>query len=179
MVARLAEQKGLDELADIMETVLSRPVQIVILGDGEQKYKDILAGWQKKLPQKISVTFGFDEELAHRIYAGSDFFLMPSKFEPCGLGQLISFRYGTVPIARNVGGLSDTVRNYNFETGEGTGFTFEGGSKELLNIMESALTLFEDKQKMGNIVNSVINLDFSWKSSVDEYMNTYKKLAES
>ncbi len=178
MVARLAEQKGLDELADIMPQLLSYPLQIVILGDGEQKYREILSAWQKKLPDKISVTFGFNEELAHQIYAGSDFFLMPSKFEPCGLGQLISFKYGAIPVVRNVGGLADTVRNYNFTTGEGTGFVFTGGSRELLKIIEDALKLFKDEAKMEKLVNSVMKLDFSWKASVNSYLETYERLQE-
>lgn len=179
MVARLAEQKGIDELADIMPQVLSYPLQVVILGDGDPKYREILTAWHKKLPEKISVSFGFNEELAHQIYAGSDFFLMPSKFEPCGLGQLISFKYGTIPIVRNVGGLADTVKNYDFATDEGTGFTFEGGSKELLKSIETALKLFKDKERTETLVNSIMKIDFSWKASVSEYLAIYRRIIES
>jgi len=179
MVARLAEQKGVDELAMIMSDVLSRNLEVVILGDGDPEYRDILAGWAKKFPRKISVAFGFNDELAHQIYAGSDFFLMPSKFEPCGLGQLISFKYGTIPIVRNVGGLADTVSNYVFETGEGNGFSFEGGSKQFLRSIEAALKLFSDVKRMEKCVNSIIKLDYSWKSSVNEYLAIYRQMTES
>ncbi|MCM8762649.1 MAG: glycogen synthase [Candidatus Omnitrophica bacterium] len=176
MVSRLAEQKGIDYLIEIMGQLLKNNLQIVILGDGEQKYRDILSLWQKKMPEKISLTSGFNEELAHQIYAGSDFFLMPSRFEPCGLGQLISFKYGTIPIVRKVGGLADTVQNYNINTEEGSGFVFEGGGKEFLAKIEEAIKLFEDKDKMEHLVNKVILLDFSWKASVEKYLNTYNEL---
>lgn len=179
MVARLAEQKGIGELSAIMGDMLSMNLQVVILGDGEPEYRDILTRWAGKFPQKISVTIGFNDELAHQIYAGSDFFLMPSKFEPCGLGQMISFKYGTIPIVRNVGGLADTVRNYDFTSGGGTGFTFEGESRELLKSIMAALKLFGDEKRMEKCVNSVIKLDFSWKSSVNEYLKVYGQMAES
>ncbi|MBN1444636.1 MAG: glycogen synthase GlgA [Candidatus Omnitrophica bacterium] len=178
MVARLAEQKGIDELAEIMGDILSKNLQVVVLGDGEPEYKDILTRWAGKFPKKISVAFGFNDELAHLIYAGSDFFLMPSKFEPCGLGQMISFKYGTIPVVRNVGGLADTVANYDFASEKGTGFVFEGGSRELLKCIESALKLFGDEKRMEKCVNSVIKLDFSWKSSVNEYLEIYGQMAE-
>ncbi|MDD3725838.1 MAG: glycogen/starch synthase, partial [Candidatus Ratteibacteria bacterium] len=176
MVSRLAEQKGIDYLTEIMETLLQKNIQLVILGDGDPKYKDILSTFHKKMPQKISLTFEFNDELAHWIYAGSDFFLMPSRFEPCGLGQMISFKYGTIPIVRKVGGLADTVQNYNPETEEGTGFVFEGGSKELLERIESAINFYKDKNKMERLVYKVMNLDFSWKASVEEYLKTYNAL---
>ncbi len=176
MVARLAEQKGLDELAEIMPRMLSYPLQIAVLGDGDPQYREMLAGWQKKFPKKISFTSGFNEELAHMIYAGSDFFLMPSKFEPCGLGQLISFKYGTIPIVKNVGGLADTVKNYDFASGAGTGFVFEGGSSGLLKSVENALKLFKNSEKLEMLANSVMKIDFSWTVSVNEYLAAYDKL---
>ncbi|MCX8083129.1 MAG: glycogen synthase [bacterium] len=176
MVSRLAEQKGIDYLTDIMERLFKNNLQIVVLGDGEIKYKEILSKWQKKIPEKMSFTSGFNEELAHQIYAGSDFFLMPSRFEPCGLGQLISFKYGTIPIVRKVGGLADTVAEYNPETEEGTGFVFEGGSEEFMSKIEQALQLFKNKEKMERLVSKIINLDFSWKASVEEYLKTYNTL---
>lgn len=176
MVTRLVEQKGIDDLNEIMDKVLSFPLQIVILGDGDPKYKDILTNWQKSKPEKISFTSGFNEELAHQIYAGSDFFLMPSKFEPCGLGQMISFKYGTIPIVRKVGGLADTVENYNFTTEKGTGFVFEGGTNEFLKSIEEAIKLFNDKEKMEKLVSKIMKIDFSWKASVDKYLKIYDEL---
>lgn len=176
MVSRLAAQKGIDYLIEIMEQLLKNNLQIIILGDGDPKYKEILSFWHKKIPRKLSFTSGFNEELAHQIYAGSDFFLMPSRFEPCGLGQLISFKYGTIPIVRKVGGLADTVQEYNLETEEGTGFVFKEGSTELLTRIEEALTLFQNKEKIERLVNKIIHLDFSWKSSVEEYLKTYNEL---
>jgi len=178
MISRLVEQKGIDQLLEIMENLLSLPLEIVILGDGEQKYKEALSKWQQDFPKKLSITFAFDDKLAHQIYAGSDFFLMPSKFEPCGLGQMISFKYGTVPIVRKVGGLADTVSNYNFETEEGTGFTFEGGAKEFFLCIENALKVFADKNKMERLVNKIMKLNFSWKTSIEKYLKIYEELME-
>jgi len=176
MVTRLTEQKGIDELIEIIEPLLSNSLQIVILGDGDPKYKDILTEWQKRKPEKIAFTSGFNEELAHQIYAGSDFFLIPSRFEPCGLGQMISFKYGTIPVVRKVGGLADTVENYNLDTEEGTGFVFEGGAKELLKSIEEALKLFKDREKMERLAGKVMKLDFSWKSSIEKYLKTYEEM---
>lgn len=165
-VTRLAEQKGIDELTDILEKAIEQKAQIVVLGDGSPVYKEALLAFGKKYPDRVSVNFGFNEKLAHRIYAGSDFFLMPSKFEPCGLGQMISFKYGTVPVVRNVGGLADTVKNYDFNTGQGTGFVFEGGSKDLLSCLYSALKLFDNKKEMSSLSEKIMKLDFSDRKSV-------------
>lgn len=176
MVSRLAEQKGIDYLVEILEIITQKNIQIVILGDGDPKYRDILYSWCKKIPEKISFNSGFNEKLAHWIYAGSDFFLMPSRFEPCGLGQMISFKYGTIPIVRKVGGLADTVEEYNFETEEGNGFVFEGGSKELLDRIEKALKLFDNQEKIERLVDKIMKLDFSWKASVEKYFKIYEGL---
>ncbi|MCM8808818.1 MAG: glycogen synthase GlgA [Candidatus Omnitrophica bacterium] len=178
MVTRLTEQKGIDYLTEIMETLMLKDLQIILLGDGEQKYINELSRWQKKFPEKLSFNLGFNEELAHQIYAGSDFFLMPSKFEPCGLGQMISFKYGTIPIARKVGGLVDTIEEYNFETEVGNGFLFEGESRDFLAKIEQALQLFKNKEKLERLVNKVMNLEFSWRASVKEYIKTYNELME-
>lgn len=179
IVTRLAEQKGIDELADILESVLAKNMELVVLGDGSPVYKEALLAFSRKYPKKIGVNIGFNEELAHRIYAASDFFLMPSKFEPCGLGQLISFKYGTIPIVRKVGGLADTVKNYDFSTKQGTGFTFEGGSSELMKSIEDALILFEDKNSLSSFSENIMKLDFSWKASVEKYLTIYNQLTNS
>ena len=177
MVTRLVEQKGIDELIDILDEFLPKNGELVVLGDGSPIYKNALTALNKKYPFRLAVHFGFNETLAHKIYAASDFFLMPSKFEPCGLGQMISFKYGTIPIVRNVGGLSDTVQNYDFSTEEGTGFVFEGGSRELMEAIENALKLFANRKAMDRIVSKIMKLDFSWKASVEKYMEVYNKLS--
>jgi len=176
MVTRLAEQKGIDELLDILDRILARNMELVVLGDGSDVYKNGLLELSRKYSGKVAVNFGFNETLAHRIYAASDFFLMPSRFEPCGLGQLISFKYGTVPIVRNVGGLADTVKDYSFATEEGTGFVFEGGSRELFESMERALRLFKNQESMARLSEKLMKLDFSWKASVEKYAVIYRSL---
>ena len=177
MVTRLAEQKGIDMLLEIMETLIGKNVQFAVLGDGSAFYKDALGSLHKKFPANVSATFGFNEGLAHRIYAGSDFFLMPSRFEPCGLGQLISFKYGTIPVVRKVGGLADSVEEYDFETGKGSGFTFDGGSRELMACIEKALRLFIDRKSLASLSEHDMKLDFSWKASVGKYLELYGELA--
>ena len=122
MVTRLTKQKGLELVTCVFHEIMTEPVQMIILGTGEPQFEHFFREMEHRYPDKFKAYIGFEENLAHQIYAGSDLFLMPSKFEPCGLGQMIAMRYGTVPIVRETGGLNDTVQSYNEFTGEGTVF---------------------------------------------------------
>ena len=124
MISRLVEAKGLDLLTCIMDEMLQEDVQLVIVGTGDKAYEQALTALAARYPDKVSVNILFSEDLAHRVYAGADFFLMPSRYEACGLSQMIAMRYGTIPVVRETGGLRDSVVPYNKFTGEGTGFSF-------------------------------------------------------
>ncbi len=179
MVTRLTEQKGLDLVAYVMDTLCTDCVQICVLGTGEYRYEEMLRFFQSKYPGKVAARFYYNEGLSHRIYAGSDAFLMPSQFEPCGLSQLIALRYGTVPIVRETGGLKDTVVPYNEFTGEGTGFSFTNfNADEMLYIIRMAEGVYFDKKRNWNkIVEQGMNTDFSWNHSTLAYQELYDWLA--
>jgi starch synthase len=176
IVSRLADQKGFDILAEISDQLLSLDLQIVILGTGEEKYHKLFKQMAKRYPQKISVNLRFDNNLAHLIEAGSDLFLMPSRYEPCGLNQLYSLKYGTVPIVRETGGLADTIQDYNPQTKEGTGFVFKNyDSDELLEVVKRALQVYEDKEVWTKLMKDGMQKDFSWQASAKKYENLYQK----
>lgn len=172
MVNRLVEQKGIDLVIENFDILMERDIQIVILGEGEEKYKEKLSQISKKYLERFSFNIGFNEELAHQIYAGCDFFLMPSRFEPCGLGQMISLKYGTVPVVRRVGGLYDTVKDYNED---GWGFTFYK-DEEFISTIDRALTVYKDKKLWEKLVKKCMALDFSWKESAKKYKKLYEEL---
>ncbi|MEO8210523.1 MAG: glycosyltransferase, partial [bacterium] len=152
--------------------------QMVILGLGEEKYHKFLKNAEKKYKNKLAIHIGFNETLAHQIEAAADMFLMPSKYEPCGLNQMYSLRYGTVPIVRNTGGLSDTIIDYRKPNGNG--FLFDKyDSNELLKAILTALSLYKDKPKWNKLVRQGMSLDFSWKVSAAKYMKLYKDVASS
>lgn len=177
MVTRLTNQKGLDLVVDIADRLLQHDVQLVILGTGDYHYENHFRGLADRYRDKVSVNIKFDNGLAHKIYAASDMFLMPSLFEPCGLGQLIALRYGTVPIVRETGGLKDTIRPYNQYTGLGNGFSFRNyNANELLNTTEYALDIFRDKNRWNSIVNQALNSDNSLEKSANDYNEMYKHL---
>lgn len=179
MVTRLVDEKGLDLIGYIMEELMQDEIQLIILGSGLPQYEEMLRWIPAEYRQKAVVRIGYDEVLAHRIYAGSDLFLMPSRFEPCGLSQLISFRYGTIPVVREVGGLKDTVKNYNFETREGNGFTFGPyRTAELLKAIRRGEELFHRKDQWEELVKKVMQLDYSWNRSKEEYLCLYRELIE-
>jgi len=170
IVSRLAQQKGFDILAQGLEELSKMNAQLVILGAGDLKYQEILKAAAKKYPKVISLNLKFDEPLAHKIYAGSDIFLMPSKYEPCGLGQLISLRYGTIPLVFKTGGLADTINKNN-------GFVFSQYAKEeLLKIINRAILVFKNKNTWVSLINNAMECDFSWKVSADKYAQLYAKL---
>jgi len=179
MTTRLADQKGLDILSGAMDRIMELGCQLIILGTGEQKYHEFLRNEQKKYPKQLSVNLGFDSALAQMIYAGSDMFLMPSLYEPCGLGQLISFKYGTVPIVRKTGGLADTVHNYELKAGRGDGFVFEEYSFDaLFDAISRGVSVFKDKKYWKTIIEKIMCYDYSWETSAKKYMDLYRAAAK-
>jgi starch synthase len=177
IVSRLVDQKGLDLIACVFDELLQSDIQLVVLGTGDKKYEEMFEAAASKYPDKVSANLKYDGVLAQRIYAGSDMFLMPSLYEPCGLSQLFSMRYGTVPIVRETGGLNDTVMAYNEFTEEGTGFTFANyNAHEMLNAICRALGFYSQKDNWGNIIRNGMKQDFSWNKSAQEYMELYEKL---
>jgi starch synthase len=175
-ITRLVEQKGFELVADILEDLLKSDFQYVMLASGEKDLEKRFETIQRKHPNKVGIFFGFDEELAHLIEAGSDMFLMPSKYEPCGLNQMYSMRYGTVPIVRATGGLDDTVEDYS-TGGKGTGFKFEKyDSKELLKAIQRALKVYQQPEEWKKIMRNGMQKDFSWEHSAKKYINLYKDL---
>lgn len=176
MITRLADQKGFDILAEAMEDIMHLNCQLVILGVGEPKYHELLQNERKKYPKHIGINLGFDAALAQLIYAGSDMFLMPSRYEPCGLGQLISFKYGTIPIVRKTGGLADTVHDFDPRTGKGDGFVFEEYSAvKLLDAIERAIETYKNKKTWMSLIEKVMCYDYSWAQSARKYVELYKK----
>jgi len=179
LVSRLASQKGLDILAEVMPHILEMDAQFALLGTGEQYFHDLLSALAKKYPKKMGLTLGFDNKLAHQIYAGSDMFLMPSHYEPCGLGQMISLRYGTIPVVRSTGGLADTITDFRPETGKGNGFSFEEYTPlALFGTMARAILTFKAPESWSNLMANAMAADFSWGQSAKKYADLYKQAAK-
>jgi starch synthase len=177
MVTRLTKQKGLDLVKRVLDEALSNDIQMIVLGTGEKEFEDFFRHMEWLYPTKLKAYIGFDEKLAQRIYAGSDLFLMPSKFEPCGLGQLIALRYGTIPIVRETGGLNDTVLSYREDTEEGNGFTFRNfNAHDMLNTINRAISFYQQKDIWEKIVENAMNQDYSWAQSALKYNQLYADL---
>jgi starch synthase len=182
MVGRLVEQKGIDQVMLALPALMQRPLQIVILGSGEAHYEQALQAFAARHAEKIRVRIGYDEALAHQIEGGADMFLMPSRFEPCGLNQLYSLRYGTLPVVRRVGGLADTVVDANAENlaaGSATGVSFDGdGVDDLLAAMDRALTLYQTKATWKQLIHTGMTQNFSWDASARHYLDLYTRIAQ-
>ncbi|MBI5471796.1 MAG: glycogen synthase GlgA [Ignavibacteriae bacterium] len=177
IISRLADQKGFDILGETLDALMKMNLQLVILGVGEKKYHTLFEKAAKKYPTKFAIALRFDAELAHWIEAGSDMFLMPSHYEPCGLNQLYSLKYGTVPIVRATGGLDETVDQVVPSKGSGTGFKYEKNEpRELLAAVHAAVKAFEDQPTWRKIMKNGMNKDFSWEASATKYINVYRKL---
>ncbi|MBC8080092.1 MAG: glycogen synthase GlgA [Gorillibacterium sp.] len=177
LVSRLVEQKGIDLIEHILDELLQMDIQFVLLGTGEWKYEQMFKDAAARYPDKMSAQIRFQEELAHKIYASSDMFLMPSLFEPCGLGQLIAFRYRSVPIVRETGGLKDTVIPYNEYTGEGTGFGFANyNAHELLFAVKRAVECMNEPEVWPKIIGNIAKCDFSWGQAAKKYKQLYLEL---
>lgn len=179
VISRLADQKGFDLIAEVAEELFALDFSFVLLGTGDKKYHDLFTELQKKYPDKIKVNLAFDNTLAHQIEAGSDMFLMPSRYEPCGLNQLYSLKYGTVPVARKTGGLADTIIDESTNKGKGTGFLFEVYSGEaLLETIKHALDSYGNKRSWNALIKRGMKKDFSWKKSAKRYTELYQKALE-
>jgi len=176
-VSRLADQKGFDLIETILEDLMQMKLQFIILGLGDQKYSKLFQSIYQKYPHKVGFKLGFDNQLAHLIEAGSDMYLMPSRYEPCGLNQLYSLNYGTVPIVRETGGLADTIENFDLNTAAGTGFVFKKyNANELLKVIKKALKIYNKKDIWNKIMQNGMKQDFSWKLSAQKYVKIYQKL---
>lgn len=180
IVSRLVDSKGFDLIERVMPEMFELGVQMIVLGTGDYHYENLFKYYSQRFPNRLKVYVEFNATLAQRIYAGSDLFLMPSRFEPCGLGQLIALRYGSIPIVRETGGLKDTVVPYNRFTGEGTGFTFTNyNAHEMLDQIRDAVQLFQTKQENWNaLVRQAMSADHSWKRSAHHYLEIYRNLGK-
>ena len=174
MVSRLVSQKGFDLIAEAAKELMKLDMALVVLGTGDKVYEDFLVKLKKANPKRVGVLVAYKDELAHLIEAGSDIFLMPSFYEPCGLNQIYSLRYGTVPVVRATGGLNDTIKDYKF--GRGNGFKFkEYSSKALLKKLREALALYKDKPAWDNLTRKGMKEDFSWEVSARDYELLYRQ----
>jgi starch synthase len=180
LISRMVDQKGFDLLADLADELPRLGASIVLLGSGERRYEDLWLGLAARYPDRVGVHIGFDDSLAHLIEAGGDVFLMPSRFEPCGLNQMYSLRYGTVPLVHATGGLVDTVTNFDARTGAGTGFTFDDYSPQaLIGTLRWALGVFNDRQTWRRMQVRGMQQDNSWTASARRYVEVYERAAAS
>ena len=177
MVTRLVSHKGLELVERIFGELMSMNVQLVVLGTGDKKYEDLFNYFSYSHSEKFSAKITFDPYLANKVYAGADFFLMPSKSEPCGLSQLIAMRYGTIPIVRETGGLVDTVPPINIQSLEGKGFTFKVyNAHDMLGAIKRAVEFYEDKDSLKKIRANIMRYDSSWRTSAELYNGLYMEL---
>ena len=176
IVSRFAAQKGFDLIAQVIDRVAREEMIIVALGTGDKEYEDLFRRLNQQFPKKILVRIGFDNALAHKIEAGSDMFLMPSRYEPCGLNQIYSLKYGTVPVVRATGGLDDTIEPWDARSGRGTGFKFSDYTGEaLLATIRQSLVAFKDQTSWHTLMRNGMGKDFSWTNSAREYARIYEK----
>jgi starch synthase len=180
IISRLYDYKGIDLIEQCLPDLLKLNLQIVLLGTGEMKYVNKFDEYARKYPSKFACYLGFNDELAHLIEAGSDFYLMPSKTEPCGLNQMYSLLYGTIPIVRKTGGLSDTVVDFNSSNANPTGLVFETYSgAALLEQINKAITLYKKKEDLMTLIRNGMKTDFSWQLSARKYVELYKNVLAS
>ncbi len=178
IISRLVDQKGLDILIPAMESMTQRDLQFVLLGTGDEKYHKILRELAKKHKDRFGIHIVFDGKMAKRIYAGSDLFMMPSYYEPCGLGQMISLRYGTIPLVRATGGLADTIQEFNPKNGRGNGFAFEEYSTEaLIQTLDRALKVYQNPESWLGLMKNAMASDFSWTASARRYLEIYQSVS--
>jgi starch synthase len=179
IVSRFAGQKGFDLIAQVMDRLAREELIVVVLGSGDKLYEEMFLRLSKQYPRKIAVKIAYDNVLAHKIEAGSDMFLMPSRYEPCGLNQIYSLKYGTVPIVRATGGLDDTIEHWNPRTGKGTGFKFsEYSAESLLLTIKEALRAFQDSNAWQTLMRNGMMKDFSWGASAKEYARVYERVRQ-
>ena len=177
MVSRLTAQKGFQLVVSEMQNLVQFNVQVIVLGTGDANFEHDFRYFADTYPEKVGAAITFDVGLAQRIYAGADMFLMPSAFEPCGLSQMISMRYGTLPIVHQIGGLQDSVQPFNPVTGEGTGFGFHDFSGfYMMQEIQEALRLYSEPAAWTKVVKQAMSQDFSWETASQEYLNMYNEL---
>jgi starch synthase len=180
LISRLVEQKGIDLILDCLPDMMTMPMQFVLLGSGSPNFEQRLQNFAHLYPQKVSVTLGYDENLAHLIEAGADIFLMPSRFEPCGLNQMYSQRYGTIPIVRQTGGLADSIVDAlpaTIANGTASGISFHQASAgALIEAIKRALVLYDHKETWQHIQRNCMNKDFSWHNSAQQYLRLYREI---
>jgi starch synthase len=179
IVSRFAAQKGFDLIAQIADRLAREEMIVVVLGTGDKPYEELFQRLNKQFPSKIAVKVAYDNAIAHKIEAGADMFLMPSRYEPCGLNQIYSLKYGTVPIVRATGGLDDTIEPWDARTGKGTGFKFsEYNGESLLLTIKQALTAYRDQTSWQALMRNGMNKDFSWNASAREYGKIYERVRQ-
>jgi len=180
IVSRFVAQKGFDLIAQIMDRIAREEMILVVLGTGDRDYEEMFLRLQKRFPHKIAVKVAYDNAVAHKIEAGADMFLMPSRYEPCGLNQIYSLRYGTVPIVRATGGLDDTIEPWDARGAKGTGFKFvESNSESLLLTIRAALQAYRDQASWQVLMRNGMKRDFSWNASAREYVKVYDRARHS
>ena len=175
MVTRMTEQKGFDLVACVLDDIMCREdMQFMLLGSGDERFENFMRSAEGRYKGRLCAYIGYSEELSHLVYAGSDFFLMPSRFEPCGLSQMIAMRYGSVPIVRETGGLRDTVTPYNRFTGEGNGFSFANfDAWEMRDTMRLAMDCYKNEEIMSGLITRAMQADFGFERSAMEYAKHY------
>ena len=179
VISRLADQKGFDLLAEIIEDLFSLDIGFVLLGTGEQKYHHLFTQMGRKYPLKAGIRIAYDDRLAHKIEAGADIFLMPSKYEPCGLNQIYSLKYGTIPVVRATGGLEDTIAPYDPATGKGNGFKFiRYDAREFFRKIKEAIHTYHQPNHWKQLLRNAMTADFSWQRSAESYVGIYRKAIE-
>jgi starch synthase len=177
IIARLFDSKGMDLIKEAFPELMKLNIQMVLLGTGDKKYHKFFENMASKHRDKFAAYLGFNDDLAHLIEGGSDIFLMPSRYEPCGLNQMYSLMYGTVPVVRETGGLADTVMKFDEKTGEGNGFVFKQyDAKAMIKEIKRALKVFDDKKAWSKIMKNGMKSDFSWNSSAKRYIDLYKTI---
>jgi starch synthase len=182
LVSRLVDQKGIDLLMPIIDDIIyNSNAKFILMGSGDAVYENFFRSLEGRYPDRFKSYIGYSDPVAQKIYAGCDIFLMPSKFEPCGLGQMIAMRYGTLPLVRETGGLKDTVQAYNQFTGEGTGFTFTNFDPyDLKEVMYLAIYLYNnDKEVFNSMIKQAMSKDYSWKQSAAIYLELFNNLVNS
>ncbi len=179
IISRFAAQKGFDLISQVADRLAREEMIVVALGTGDKEYEDLFRRLNKQFPQKFAVKVAFDNALAHKIEAGSDMFLMPSRYEPCGLNQIYSLKYGTVPIVRATGGLDDTIEPWDAKSGRGTGFKFSDYTGEaLLTTVRNALAAYKDRAGWQTLMRNGMAKDFSWNASAKEYLRVYERVKQ-
>ena len=175
MVTRMTEQKGFDLVAHVIDDLMiNNDMQFMLLGSGDERFENFMRGAESRYKGRLCAYIGYNEELSHLVYAGSDFYLMPSRFEPCGLSQMIAMRYGSIPIVRETGGLRDTVIPYNRFTGEGNGFSFKNfDAWEMRDTIRTALGCYHNEEIMHGLINYAMQTNFSFDLSAEEYARHY------